>query len=74
MGGRRKLLAKYMIALFILLRCHTMNPRGVFMMLGCLVMCVFCHVGYPSESMCRLAPPVEQVMSHWTDRPLIPHR
>ena len=57
MGGRRKLLAKYMIALFILLRCHTMNPRGVFLMLSCLVMGVFCYVGYTSESMCRLAPP-----------------
>ena len=33
-----------MIALSMVLRCHTMSLGGIFMLLRCFVMCVFCHV------------------------------
>src|ERR1017187_7249142 len=34
-----------MIALSMVLRGRTMSLGGVFMMLSCFVMCVFCHMG-----------------------------
>src|ERR1019366_9267606 len=55
-GGRRVLLACCMIALSMVLRGHTMSLGGIFMMLRCFVMRVFCHVcGCPLESIFRLS-------------------
>src|ERR1017187_8779636 len=54
-GGRRVLLACCMIALSMVLRGHTMSLGGIFMMLRCFVMRVFCHVDVLLESMFRLS-------------------
>jgi hypothetical protein len=46
-----------MIALSMVLRSHPMSLGGVFMMLSCLVMRVFCHVDVLLESIFRLFKP-----------------
>src|ERR1017187_6387339 len=57
-----------MIAFSMVLRGHPMSLGGVFMMLSCFVMRVFCHVGYPLESIFRLSKTPMQVMNHWTSK------
>src|ERR1039457_2655046 len=64
-GGRRVLLACCMIALSMVLRGHPMSLGGVFMMLSCLVMRVFCHVDVLWNRYFDSLNP-EQVMNHWT--------
>src|ERR1035441_4301130 len=46
-----------MIALSVVLRSHPMSLGGVFMMLSCLVMRVFCHLDVLWESIFRLFEP-----------------
>ena len=54
-----------MIALSMVLRGHTMSLGGIFMMLRCFVMRVFCHVDVLWN---RYFDPLnpKQVMNHWT--------
>ena len=54
-----------MIALSMVLRGHTMSLGGIFMMLRCFVMCVFCHVDVLWNRYFDSLNP-KQVMNHWT--------
>src|ERR1035441_4906532 len=54
-----------MIALSMVLRGRTMSLGGVFMMLSCFVMRVFCHVDVLWNRYFDSLTPV-QVMNHWT--------
>src|ERR1035441_5198236 len=60
-----------MIALSMVLRSHTMSLGGVFMMLSCLVMRVFCHVDVLWNRYFDSLNPV-QVMNHSSSHPLRP--
>src|ERR1017187_781434 len=70
-GGRRVLLACCMIALSMVLRGHPMSLGGVFMMLSCLVMRVFCHVDVLWNRYFDSLNPM-QVMNHSSSHPLRP--
>src|ERR1035437_8377888 len=63
-----------MIALSMVLSSHTMSLGGVFMMLGCFVMCVFWHVDILNWNRYFDSLIPEQVMNHSTYRPLMRHR
>jgi hypothetical protein len=64
-----------MIALSMTLRGHPMSLGGVFMMLSCFVMRVFCHIDVLWNRYFDSLNPV-QVMNHYEPldryRPLIP--
>src|ERR1019366_842734 len=70
-GNRRVLLACCMIALSMVLRGHPMSLGGVFMMLSCLVMRVFCHVDVLWNRYFDSLNPM-QVMNHSSSHPLRP--
>src|ERR1017187_10941106 len=57
-----------MIALSMVLRSHPMSLGGVFMMLSCLVMRVFCHVDVLWNRYLDSLNPV-QVMNHSSEPP-----
>src|ERR1035437_2026597 len=60
-----------MIALSMVLRSHPMSLGGVFMMLSCLVMRVFCHVDLLWSRYFDSLNPM-QVMNHSSSHPLRP--